>query len=150
MAKVDLFSPLTPEECVDRLRAMLTNPSGEVEGRVEGDRGRIRKRVFGRTWYRTFLRVRLLPHGTGTRLCGSFGPHPLLNAFVGVWFVFLFLGFLIAVVTGNYQSGLWVLPVLVFVAVGIVWFRRLLSRDKERRLVEIVTLAVKAEPVVLK
>lgn len=149
MAKVDLCSPHTPEECVDRLRAGLLNRSSEVDGRVEHDWIRLKKKIFYRNSFQTFLRAKLSPHGTGTRIRGSLGPHPLVNGFVGVWFTFLCLGGLLAVLTGNYHN-LWVFPLLVLAAVGGVWLGRLFSRGQDRLLIEFVTSAVNAEPVAVK
>ena len=84
MATIDLFSPFTPEECVDRLRAGLLNLSSDVDGRVEHDWIRLRKKNFYRNSFQTFLHAKLKPEGNGTRLHGSLGLHPLVLGFMAV------------------------------------------------------------------
>lgn len=148
MARFDFHSPLSPEECVNRLLAVVLNAYSEVDGRVEHDSIRLKRRTFGLNSSLTFMIAKLIPDGTGTRIRGSMGPHPLLNGYVGVWVFVCCLAGLIALVTGNYPPTLLIFPGMVLGAVGFISFGRLLSRGQDRQLLEFVTATLEANSVI--
>lgn len=150
MSRVDLFSPLAPEECVDRLRAGLLSPSSDVDGRVEYEWIRLGKRIFYRNSFQTFLRAKLLPYGTGTRLSGSLGLHPLVKGFVVFGLIFVTLVAVLGLVNGASPFVLLGVPAFVMFNLLMIGVGRLLVRGDDRRLMEFVTSAVQAEPVAMK
>ena len=150
MAKVDLYSPLAPEECVDRLRAVVSNPDSEVAGRVEHDRLWLRNQIFMPNSFQTFLRAKLIPEGGGTRLRGSVGMSPFVTWSMAFWFVVLGIVSVLSVVNGV-VFPLRVIPiVMILFSAFVAWFGRLMSRGQDRFLLEFVTAAIEAKPVVVK
>lgn len=154
MAKVDLFSPLTPKECVDRLRAGLRNPSKEIDGQVEQEWLRLRKQIFGHNSFQTFLRARLKPEGNGTRIRGSLGVHPFVIGIMAVWFAGIVVAnvfILVLVIQNGLPPGGWfVPPMLLLFGIALIWVSRFFSRGQDRHLLDFVTSAVKAETVAMK
>jgi len=96
--RVDLYSPLSPEECATRLEAAIDrdlsplNPlfgyfgSRPIAGRVNGLSFRLRKRIGYRNHFQTFLTGTLRPCDTGTIIQGLFAMHGCVIAFTLFWF----------------------------------------------------------------
>ena len=146
MPRVDLISPFTPEDCADRLQAAM-GPFSEVEGRVETGWVRLRKKIFIRNSFQTFLHATLAPCGTGTRLRGTLGVHPVVKGFMGVWFGGLGLFGVIGVIKGAPPlPGLLMLSGMIVFGVVMIWFCRFMARGEERLLMEFVTSTLEAEP----
>ncbi len=152
MAKFELISPFPPEECVDRLRAGVLNMTSEVDGRVEYDWIRLRKRIFGRNSFQTFLTASLKAEGTGTRIRGSLGVHPLVIGFMAFWVAGVAtanLLILVLTVRDGLPPGGWFIPPAMLVGgIAGIWFCRWLSRGQDRFLVDFVSRAVEATSAV--
>ncbi len=154
MATIDLLSPFTPEECVDRLRAGLLNSSSDVDGRVEYDWIRLRKKIFYRNSFQTFLTAKVKPEGSGTRIRGTLGMHPLVTGFMAVWFAGVLAANLFILVpvlkSGDVPPGWFIAPLMPLAGVGMILFGRLLVRGDDKLLIEFVTTALEAEPTAVK
>jgi hypothetical protein len=151
VSAVELVSPLPPDECVACLRGAVDLGlffgfgSKPVIGRVFGWSVRLRKRIGYSNSFQTFLIGAFEPHGGGSMFRGTAGVHPLVIAFVAVWYAGLVVGggmFCVAAaqgrIVGNVPLGLALLPLMgVFFAV-VVWFGRHLARGERRFLLAFV------------
>ena len=80
MRSVDLVSPLSWAECVDRLRTRVDEGffgSRAIVGRFGQTSVRLRKRIGYSRWLQPQLKVDLVEEGTQTRLRRRLGVHPL-------------------------------------------------------------------------
>jgi hypothetical protein len=138
---VELVSPLPPDEAVARLREAVDRGglpswfgSKSVVGRVSGRSVRLHRRISYQNSFQTFLTGTLEAHGEGCAFRGTAGMHPLVTAFVVVWFAGIVLiggaVFVAAVrrlVMGAGEPvGLIVTPLMVVFGVFMVWFGRYL------------------------
>jgi hypothetical protein len=89
----DLISPLSREACVSRLRSK-TDPawSGAVVGSIGETSFRLRKRIYYRNSFQYSLSGKLIDHNGQTRLRCRIGLHPLVRAFLVVWFGGVLIG----------------------------------------------------------
>jgi hypothetical protein len=170
MALLELFSPLPPEECVERLCA-ATDPDGgfsffggnPVVGRISGRTVRLRKRIYYGNSFQILFTGTLQPAGAGTMLRGRFGIQRWVWGFMVFWFAFnslvggiLFVATLVTVLGGPMQAkgdpwvGLVVPPGLVLFGAGLLWFGRYLARDEPEFLrgflVEVLEASCAATP----
>lgn len=84
---VDLISPLSAEECVQRLRFKTAEGwSGSVVGSVGATSFRLRKRIGYRNSFQISLYGKIIDESGQTRLHCKVGLHPLVRAFLTVWF----------------------------------------------------------------
>ena len=91
MAKLELVSPFPLVKC-QRLLNIGLQRSTVVEGSIKGTRLRARKRIFYRNSFQIRLSASLLEEGAHTRIFCRFGMHPVVIAFLVVWFgVLLFI-----------------------------------------------------------
>lgn len=96
--RLELQSPLSPEECIQRLSAAIEperwlGPLGirPVVGRICGESIRLRKRLLGRSSFQLLLTATMKPWGGGTAIRGEIAEHPFTRAFVPIWFGILTL-----------------------------------------------------------
>ena len=94
---VELYSPLSPEECTTRLNAAMDRPlwrsvsfsqifgSRPVIGSVDDETVTLRKRIRYRNSFQTFLSAKMEPHGAGTIIRGELAMHPWVRAFIPFW-----------------------------------------------------------------
>ena len=99
MGAIVLYSPHSPEECAERLR-LAVRASDRIVGSIgspsaSGHSVRLRKRIWYRNSFQTFLRGRLEAHDGGTRFRGRAGVHTFVFGFMAIWFgaLLLSLGF---------------------------------------------------------
>jgi hypothetical protein len=165
---LDLYSPLAPSACASRIRAEIDVEkfvslsalfgSKPVVGRVTDSTLRLRKRIWYRNSFQTYLTATMRPEGSGTRICGEFAMHGFARAFMAVWFGLVLLigggSFIFALISGlrdtsQLQSALSVFlfgaPMLVFGTL-LVWFGRYLARDEARFMTEFLRNLVAPNP----
>jgi len=115
--RLELFSRLSPAECLERLRETVDTRrskfsdfwapnSKSVAGRMDGERIRLRLNYYGRNSFRVFLTGVVRARDGGTVIQGIFSLHPIVHAFLLVWFSLLIL-----------MSG----SLLVIALCGILW-----------------------------
>jgi hypothetical protein len=163
MRAVKLVSPLTPDECVARLRAATDRDgllswfgSRPVVGRVSEGSVRLRKRIGYRNSFQTILTGSLEGCGGATLFHGRPGMSPLVTGFMAVWLgLTLLIGgvFVAALIAGRVGLlGTVIPPLMLAFGAGLVWFGRWLARGEEAFLVAFVaqvigaSLAPDAEP----
>jgi hypothetical protein len=83
---VELVSPLSPDECLARLRE-ATKHRSSVVGRVSRRSVRLRMRICVEEYYHTILAGALEEHGQGSMFRGEVGMHPLVAALIAIWFI---------------------------------------------------------------
>ena len=84
---VDLISPLSVEECVQRLRFKTAEGwSGSVVGSVGETSFRLRKRIGYRNSFQISLYGKIIAENGETRLHCRAGLHPFVRAFLLFWF----------------------------------------------------------------
>ena len=150
----ELMLPCSIEELCRRLTARMDRSffgTRPVIGRIRGTRLTARKRIWYRNSFQTRLSAELIDRANQTLVCCSFSMHPLVMAFMAMWFVFLalvggaiFIQSLIMLTsapsraTGSILIGA-VVPVamLLFGAGGLV-LGRWLARDEQAFLLNFV------------
>ena len=89
------FHLFPPAECVSRLREEIDSGvmtylfgigSKSFTGRVSESSLSLRRRISYRNSFQTVLRARMRPERGGTLISGTCGMHPLVKAFMLVWF----------------------------------------------------------------
>jgi hypothetical protein len=146
MSAILLMSPLPPEECGARLREATDCSwlrwfgSKPVFGRVSGLSVPLCKRIGYRNSFQTYLTGTLEPHGEGSAFRGTFGKHPLVVAFLVVWFSALVIGGSFFVIAGpeGKAVGLVIFPLMLAFGVMLVKFGQYLARDEEQFLAAFV------------
>ncbi|NJD06063.1 MAG: hypothetical protein FIA97_06145 [Methylococcaceae bacterium] len=152
---IQLLTPLTPAQCVERLTAVVdlersglfsgfggsgVNP---VIGEVTESTLRLRKRIGYRNSFQTLLTATLRPGAEGTVVSGDLGIHPVIRTFMFVWFAIVivtgapaYLGLFGPVICGpamveeNAWIGLLIPPaMLVFGLVAVTLGRRLARQE---------------------
>jgi hypothetical protein len=95
-----LISPLPIDECVSRLRAVVTEEG--VIGEVGENTLRLRKALAEGAYnsFQTYLRATLESERMSTRLICRFGPHPFVAVFMVFW-VCLALAIAVAILIIN-------------------------------------------------
>jgi hypothetical protein len=114
---IQLFTPLTPSECVSRLvevvdeeRSLLFSwnaffGSREVLGKVTQRSIRLRKRIKGRNSFQMFLIATMRPEEGGTEISGRISMHPFTRIFMIIWFsMAAILGLLTAIASLFHSS----------------------------------------------
>lgn len=133
---MEIFTPLTPEECMRRLSAVMDDEHALMgvftdfdvlfsqvrhprpfAGRVMPGRLKLRLRQRGdyQQRSRARLRARLHPHATGTVIAGTFGPTWAEWTFYAC--MFGFLGYLACTTEGGVWAALFMLA-----ATAVVYF----------------------------
>jgi hypothetical protein len=153
VSAIELVSLLPPDEAAARLRDAIGRGgllswfgTKSVVGRVSGRSVRLRKRIYYRNSFQTFLTGTLEPHGEGSAFRGTASMHPFVTAFVIVWFAgvvliggAVFVAAIRRLVVGEGEPvGLIVPPLMVVFGVFMVCFGRYLARGEERFLVAFV------------
>jgi hypothetical protein len=95
---IEFVSPLPPQECEARLRETTDHDgllswfgSRPVVGRVSGRSVRLRKRIWYRNSFQTFLTGSLEERDGSVVFRGKAGMHPLARGIMAVWFGLLVL-----------------------------------------------------------
>jgi hypothetical protein len=146
----DLISPLSREECVQRLR-MKADPawSGTVIGSVGQTSFRLRKRIGYRNSFQYSLSGKMIDDNGGTRLHCRIGLHPFVLVFLAFWFGVVLIGCgmvsvqtVSALARGAPLVGLWpgaAIPFLMLAAAAaLVLFGRHLGRGEPGFLIDVV------------
>jgi hypothetical protein len=108
-----LESPLSPEECVRRLRSTIAEKGmgfftigdfgeeTEFYGKIEDNRIEVRKRRlwFWRNDFAPHLFATLVPSSAGTRIDGYFGIGSRVSGFMTLWLALLGIGGAVSFVT---------------------------------------------------
>ena len=162
MSVIELASSLPPDECAARLRAAIDQEgvlsatglfgSKPVAGRIAGHRVRLRKRIWYRNSFQTFMIGSLEGRDGSTIFRGKAGMHPFVTGFMAVWFGLLTLIVGAAFVAGigalfggrGDPLGVIALPVGLAFGGGFVWFGRWLARNEEAFLVGFVAEVIAA------
>ena len=160
-----LHSPHPPEACLERLREVVETSwrpwrsSKPVAGRVYRTSISIRKTIRYRNSFQTILTATVQPVGSGTEIKARVGLHPMVKAFMAVWFGFLgiiWAVLLVAILTGDFgpdNSDLPPLLALVFplgmMAFGVLLlkFGKHLSRGEGDFLTDFVKELLEAREV---
>jgi len=157
--EIQLVTALTPEECVSRLTAAIAiersgllafsglDRSKPVVGHVTRSRLRLRKRIEYRNSFQSHLTATMRPGPEGTIISGEVAMHPVVQAFLFIWFGFVILvglGMLLAAVGSksshsgvelhNGWLGAFVISVMLIFGYGLVRAGRHLARDEGRYL----------------
>ena len=157
MSTVELLSPLSPDECVARLRVAIDPEwlffafgSKPVIGWVFRRRVFLRKRIGYSNGFQTFLIGRFESHGEGSVFRGTAGLHPLAVMFMTFWLGGLVYGGVMfcvagakAVCLGTWRLGWRLWPLWEFSAL-VVRFSRYLARTKRRFLVAFLASLLEA------
>lgn len=165
--QVQFFSPHSPADCVSRLRAAVNSEAFfdlsswfgtmPVSGRVSESSLRLRKRIWYRNDFQSFLYATMQPETGGTVIFGKVGLHPFTTVFICIWLgvAVLMCG---TVLTPSIRSFFahpdavhqetWVgcvVPIIMPVfGIGLVWFGRFLARNEDRFLTEFLVQTLDA------
>jgi hypothetical protein len=164
---IDLYSRLSPSECVSRLAEAIDRQrvisftsagSHPVIGRIHGFSFCLRKRNSYRNSFQTFLTGAFHPQGTGTRIQGVFAMHILARVFMSLWLgVIVVVGTIMSAIvlftmfSGNspHREGVWhvfvVPPVMFMFGVAVMQFGRYLARDEARFLTDLLRQVLTAD-----
>jgi hypothetical protein len=168
--RVELYSPLSRDECVRRLKSVI-DPwwkifgSGEAIGGVSKTHFRARQRIWYRNSFQTVLHAKLEDSGSGTRVVCTYAAAIFVRCFTAIWLVgviliggpifcnslFAVLGFGHDSSNGNQQDmalGLVIpvaLPAFVF---AIMAFGRWLARNERSFLNQLICDTLQAHTVV--
>jgi hypothetical protein len=151
---LELRSPLTPDQCCDRLR-QSTDPlwklfgSKAVLGNVRGQKFSGYKRIYYGNSFRTFVFARIIPDAKGSLISLRFGISPFTTAIFAFWWTGLILigGFMFiyaakTLILGNAPEGTWkflVVPTLMAAfGVGLFKFCRWLGRNERPFLIDFI------------
>jgi hypothetical protein len=152
----DLTSPLSREECVQRLRSKADPAwSGAVIGSVGETSFRLRKRIYYRNSFQYSLSGKLIDDNGQTRLHCRIGPHPLVLAFLVIWFggVLVACGAVSVWIAGAFAhrahpSNLWpgaAIPFLMLAGgVALVMLGRYFARDEPDYLIDFLRKSLDA------
>ena len=164
---VELASPLTLEDCRHRLKDEMDDPfrlfgKKKIIGRIGDHRLSARKRIRYRNSFQTVLRAGLDEQFGQTRFHCRFSMHPFVIAFMTVWFGFIGLGCLAALIHVAVRSGQsgktyptdlasalagGLIPAGMFVfGIFMVRFCRYLARDEQSFLIDFLQTTVDAKP----
>ncbi len=152
---VALASPLSPAECIRRLRAQVDETEAmfgpqAVFGWFEKDKAQLRLRYRGNNTFSTVLRVRFVPQGSGANLICQTGTGPLGLGLLLVWCVGLALAWIVLlglIVYGRFTSDppdlnarnvLVGFPGVIIVSLLIGAGGRLMARPQDQVLLEFV------------
>jgi hypothetical protein len=155
---VDLISPLSAEECVQRLRFKTAEGwSGSVVGSVGETSFRLRKRIGYRNSFQTSLYGKIIAEDGQTRLHCRAGLHPFVRVFMTVWFGVVSIGCgamviraidLLRIGHGSLLSNGWQGAAVPFFMLGfgvtLIGAGRHLARDERDFLIDYVRRAVDA------
>jgi hypothetical protein len=148
--RVQLLTPLTPEQCVSRLTAAI-DPQGfkglfgskPVIGRVTTSSLRLRKRIRYRNSFQSYLTATMRKEGGGSVISGKIAMDPAVWVFLGVWLGLptLFGGMLsifavASMISGHRQPNQWlgvIIPVgMIAFGLALVPIGRFLARNEGR------------------
>ena len=149
---LELLSPLTPSECLGRLRAVVDPQwklfgSKPVLGSVTASRFWGCRRIYYGNSYRTFIFARFLTEPSGSKINIRFGISPFVFLFMCVWFGLGFLvglGMLYSAISsyshGNAPPYTWVFLVFPWAILGagygMLRFGRWLARNEKAFLLD--------------
>jgi hypothetical protein len=161
--RLELSSPLTPDECVLRLReaidieglatVLFGSGSKPVIGKVSESYCRLHRRIAYRNSFQTYLSATLRPMPGGTAISASFAMHPLVRIFNIISFGFLTLiTFILLLATAsNGLSGVGHGTLIDLSALAMVGFQfailrfgRYLARNDSRVLADFLIEALDA------
>lgn len=120
-------------------------------GRIGRDSFRLHARIWYRNSFQTFLTGRLFDEGSSTRIQCRAGMHPVVIAFMTIWFSFLGL-MQLAIISSPLRPGeqlIWSLaPFALMVAFGtsLIAVGRWLARNELRGLVAFLEETIDASP----
>jgi hypothetical protein len=165
MSRVELRSPLSPSECVVRLSGAIDSErmayvslaglfgSKPVAGYVTESSLRLRRRIYYRNSFQTFLTATLRPDGSGTSISGELGIHPAARWFMMIWFGFVgVVGGVMVVASlfgtlrtdGSPWVGAAVLPGMLGFGIAIVQLGRWLARKEGTFLIDFLVQTLEA------
>jgi len=153
--RIELLTPLTPEECASRLMAVIDTERSAlfsfaalfgtrpVIGRVTDSSLRLRKRIGYRNSFQSFLTATMRREAEGTVISGEVAMHPFVRIFMIIWFsgVILIGGTIFLVTIGSLishsahqQQNAWVgaviFPAMLVFGYGLIQFGRYLARGE--------------------
>ena len=109
---IELYSPLTVEECLLRLRGVVDGdgwfawftrrPEVPLAGRFGGNRLWLRKQISYRNCFQLYLNGTIRAQGDQTVIEGQFTVHPGVRVFWMLWFGFVALVAVVSLNTGFY------------------------------------------------
>lgn len=152
----DLISPLSREECVQRLRSKADPAwSGSIVGSVGETSFRWRKRIYYRNSFQYSLSGKLIDDNGQTRLHCRIGLHPFVRAFLAFWFgvVLIACGVVTVSIAGALARGAPLatlqpgaaIPFLMLVGgFALLMFGRYLSRDEPDFLIDVLRQTIEA------
>ena len=97
MVSIELVTPLSRAECVERLRENVSEPfygQGSVFGRIKETTLWIEQRIGYRNSFKTRLMADLVEGSKGTRILCRVGMRPIVFWFVSAWLVLVTGGLL--------------------------------------------------------
>jgi len=152
----DLISPLLREECVRRLRSNI-DPAwgGTVVGSVGDASFRLRKQIYYRNSFQYSLFGRLNDDNGQTRLHCRMGLHPVVCAFLVVWFggvlaacAAISIRMASVLAGGSLPENMWpgvMIPFLMLAGgVALVMAGKYLARDERAFLIDFLRRSVEA------
>lgn len=163
---IEIRSPLSVPQCLDRLAASVDTPLKMFGGRaaighVSGSCFFARKRLpaMTRNSFQPWLTARLSSDGDGTLIKCSFAMNPSVTGFLvfwvsgivlvgGVLFIQTLGGFATLIPPGGARAGLYFLPLSVLLGPGIAAMGWWLSAGDKDFLLRLVRRAVDREPPV--
>jgi hypothetical protein len=144
---LDLISPLSREECVQRLRSKTGSAwdGSTVIGSIGETSFRIRKRIFYRNSFQASLSGKLIDDNGQTRVHCRVGLHPFVTTFLTVWIGIVLIGciwMIVSLASGAIplnRSPQAAVPFLMLAGgVAILKVGQHLSRDEADFLVDLV------------
>jgi hypothetical protein len=147
MASIDLLSPLSRTECVQRLQERVGDAYStyrSVIGRITETEFWLEQRITYRNSFKTRLRAQLVEEESGTRICCRIGMQPFVVGFMIVWSVIV-TGGLIS--TGFRPPAVFAPLTMLGGGAALVAFGRFAAKDERGYLIEFLCNSLGAREV---
>ena len=145
MASIELVTPLSRAECVERLRENVSEPfygQGTVFGRIKEAAFWIEQRIWYRNSFKTRLMANLIEGSKGTRILCRVGMQPIVFWLVSAWLVLVSGGLLFAIASAPAAAHV---PLLMIICgAGIVALGRYAARSEGKYLISFLCICLDA------
>lgn len=158
---MDLTSQLSPEQCVERLRASVDAPfdffgSKEVVGSIRAGAFAGQKRIGYRNDFQTVVTAKFYPMGRATTVSCKFGMSRWVTAFMTFWLGGVSIIGVFLILNGLLDQGAPLDSRLAFIfgptimlggAYLLLRFGRWLARDERQFLIDFLCETLQAQPI---
>ena len=145
MASIELVTPLSRAECVERLREKVSEPfygQGTVFGSIKESAFWIEQRIWYRNSFKTRLMANLVEGSKGTRILCRVGMQPIVFWLVSAWLVLVSGGLLFTIASAPAAAHV---PLLMIICgAGIAALGRFAARSEGKYLISFLCSCLKA------